>query len=117
MRRSKTIYKLILSYIIVLVLPLLIMMPFYIISINSLNDEITRSNDILLNMIKLGTDVYVRDVGNMLVETASDESLQSVVSNPAAPQEAYEKLGETLKTIKNENYYIDDTYVCLLYTS
>ena len=111
MRRSKTIYKLILSYIIVLVLPLLIMMPFYIISINSLNDEITRSNDILLNMIKLGTDVYVRDVGNMLVETASDESLQSVVSNPAAPQEAYEKLGETLKTIKNENYYIDDTYV------
>ena len=111
MRRSKTIYKLILSYIIVLVLPLLIMMPFYIISINSLNDEITRSNDILLNMIKLGTDVYVRDVGNMLVEPASDESLQSVVSIPAAPQEAYEKLWETLKTIKNENYYIDDTYV------
>ncbi len=111
MKRSKTIYKLILSYIVVLVLPFFIMMPFYFVSMNSLNNEITRSNDILLNMIKLGTDVYVRDAGNMLAEIASDESLQNVLSNSSVPQEVYEKLANLLKETKNENYYIDDTYV------
>lgn len=111
MRRSKTVKRLILSYVVVLVLPLLVMMPFYYVSLNSLEGEINRSNDILLNMVKLGTDVYVRDIGNMLLDLAADDSLQRLIEHKGADETARQELSARLKAVKDENFYVDEAYI------
>ncbi|MEC0089684.1 helix-turn-helix domain-containing protein [Paenibacillus macquariensis] len=107
------------SYIAVLMVPILISFVLYSISFNQVKVETNRANELLLEQMEMSIDSKLKGLEQLSLEIALNKSISvfSSVDLPLSDAHYYDlfQISESLRTYKNANDYIEQIYV--MYTN
>lgn len=116
-KRKSVIFFWLISYIAMLLLPILISMVIYTHSIKTINNEIVRANGVILNQIQLGMDSRLSDVKTMGMQLALNEILHGIVYEQAPFNGQYyysiNMLTNNLKVFNSLYQFVDNCYIYL----
>ncbi len=107
------------SYITVLMVPILISIVLYFITYQQVKTETNRSNALLLEQMEMSIDSKLKGLEQLSLEIALNRNISSFssVDPPLSDAHYYDlfQISESLRTYKNANDYIEQIYV--MYTS
>lgn len=107
------------SYITVLMVPILISIVLYFITYQQVKTETNRSNALLLEQMEMSIDSKLKGLEQLSLEIALNRNISSFssVDPPLSDAHYYDlfQISESLRTYKNANDYIDQIYV--MYTN
>lgn len=114
-KKNSVFYTWLLSYMTILLIPVFFSGIVYIVTSRTIEDEINRSNHIMLKQVQLVLDKVMQDVEKLSLDIAFNPRLQqiSLFSEPIQPSDQYTitQLLADLKMYTINNSYIDDFYV------
>ncbi|WP_179231996.1 helix-turn-helix domain-containing protein [Paenibacillus sp. SSG-1] len=107
------------SYITVLMVPILISIVLYFITYQQVKTETNRSNALLLEQMEMSIDSKLKGLEQLSLEIALNRNISSFssVDPPLSDAHYYDlfQISESLRTYKNANDYIEQIYV--MYTN
>lgn len=107
------------SYITVLMVPILISIVLYFITYQQVKTETNRSNALLLEQMEMSIDSKLKGLEQLSLEIALNRNISSFssVDPPLSDTHYYDlfQISESLRTYKNANDYIEQIYV--MYTN
>lgn len=107
------------SYITVLMVPILISIVLYFITYQQVKKETNRSNALLLEQMEMSIDSKLKGLEQLSLEIALNRNISSFssVDPPLSDAHYYDlfQISESLRTYKNANDYIEQIYV--MYTN
>ncbi|WP_212983972.1 helix-turn-helix domain-containing protein [Paenibacillus cineris] len=107
------------SYITVLMVPILISIVLYFITYQQVKTETNRSNALLLEQMEMSIDSKLKGLEQLSLEIALNRNISSFssVDPPLSDAQYYDlfQISESLRTYKNANDYIEQIYV--MYTN
>ncbi|WP_179281326.1 helix-turn-helix domain-containing protein [Paenibacillus sp. XY044] len=107
------------SYITVLMVPILISFVLYFITYQQVKTETNRSNALLLEQMEMSIDSKLKGLEQLSLEIALNRNISSFssVDPPLSDAHYYDlfQISESLRTYKNANDYIEQIYV--MYTN
>ncbi|OMF57303.1 hypothetical protein BK138_01395 [Paenibacillus rhizosphaerae] len=107
------------SYITVLMVPILISIVLYFITYQQVKTETNRSNALLLEQMEMSIDSKLKGLEQLSLEIALNRNISSFssVDPPLSDAHYYDlfQISESLRTYKNANDYIEQIYV--IYTN
>jgi len=112
---KNVLFKWLLSYISVLLVPMIISGVIYKESIRTIENEINRSNQSLLMQIQKGVDSRLKEIDKLSMEIALNKRVKSfiTVEDNTRPEERYKvfDIVEDLRVYKSSNNFIKDIYI------
>lgn len=108
---KQRMYKAISTYAAVILLPLIIILPLYFFISHTLNSELERSNNYLLNTLKVGMDAYVQETRSVIGELSADSELDRMIGMHSFSIESSNHMTQKLGDIKRDSFYIKDAYI------
>ena len=116
MLRNRSVFiTWLLSYIVVLVIPLALSISVFLVTNRSIETEVDRSNNVLLEQVRLEIDNQLRDIVRLGSQIALDSELRSLVlsSPPLTPNQRYTivELTKEFGILSSISSFIDSFYV------
>ena len=108
---KQRMYKAISTYAAVILLPLIIILPLYFFISHTLNSELERSNNYLLNTLKVGMDAYVQETRTVISDLAADSELEGMLGMPYLDKSMTVNVSQKLGDIKRDSFYVKDAYI------
>lgn len=102
-----------LSYISILLIPVIISMAVYISSENILKTEITRTNSQLLNQVKNAIDNRLKDIERTALQMSFNQNVKSIPSHTTHFDKIanYNSIIRELRVYKLSNSFVDNFYI------
>ena len=117
LKRKSVLFTWMISYIIILTLPIIISIIMYMRVEEIVKDGINRENNFYLTQIQQQTDNIVDEVKKFSMDIAFDYNIQDVINYKPVytGKEQYEiyKCANMLKTFKGNSLHIEDAYIFL----
>jgi AraC-like DNA-binding protein len=115
LKRNSVVFSWLLSYLSVLLIPILLSIAIYYNTAGIIKDEINNANSSMLQQIQQVIDGHMQDVKQLKSQIELDNNLQNVI-NITGDFDASDKLNllkmiSDFHTFKNANSYIDDFFI------
>ena len=115
--RGKTFFKWLLSFAVILILPLVIGSFFYIQSLETIRREVERVNEGSLEQVKILIDGKLEEINKVCTSISLDNKTQSLIfaHDQLAPEDYYTKslLQKDIAKFITSNSFIEDIYLYL----
>ena len=112
--KRKILTKWLVSYLIILLIPLATICINYIYSVKIIGEQITRSNELIVDNLGRGIDEYLKEAYQLHSYLYYEDSLKSVCSNNEKNEQFYFDAKE-LRTQLNSHANYDSKISCMIY--
>jgi len=113
MRKDNRYAKRLLVYLVIFIALLSIFLPLYFFVQGTINKEIERSNEYLINTLRVSMDAYIEDAEDILDELSNNRYLISIMDSHNINDVDINAVKHELEAICTEKFYVKDTYVLL----